>query len=202
MSSRESTSKCGAPQPLVTGMEALENVVYKGKSLVVTKSSESRTGYKNVILLRTDAKGPIYQAKFQVEGERGQRNCPKSYSRSAQESAAALAYFEAGYLGPMPTKKRYADHRTSQVSACPLSCLSRALTCGSTGLLALTGEGEDEGGGPARSHSAQGRSSGKAGAARERAAAFKLFESRVGGADSATVACPSDAGAGPHSGAQ
>ena len=57
-------------------MDMLENVVYKGKSLIVTKSSESSTGYKNVIKLRTDANGPIYVAKFKVEGEPGQRNCP------------------------------------------------------------------------------------------------------------------------------
>ena len=98
-------------------MELLENVEYRGKSLIVTKSSQSSTGYKNVIKLRTDKEGPIYVAKFKVEGETGQRNCPKSYSRSPQESAAALAYFEAGYLGAMPNKKEYAVHRTAQVCA-------------------------------------------------------------------------------------
>ena len=95
------------------------DVEFKGKSLVVTKSSQSSTGYKNVIKLRTDELGPIYVAKFKVEGESGQRNCPKSYSRSPQEAAAALAYFEAGYLGAMPTKKDYAVRRTAQVRGCP-----------------------------------------------------------------------------------
>ena len=112
-------------------MENLENVEFKGKSLVVVKSSQSSTGYKNVIKLRTDAQGPIYVAKFTVEGESGQRNCPKSYSRSPQESAAALAYFEAGYLGAMPTKKNYAARSTAQVSLCshPPLCCACYLTC-------------------------------------------------------------------------
>ena len=98
-------------------MEALENVEYLGKSLIVTKSSASKTGYKNVIKLRTDDNGPLYVAKFTVEGEPGQRNVPKSYSRSAKESAAKMAYFEAGYLGPMPAKKVYAERKTAQVCA-------------------------------------------------------------------------------------
>ena len=49
-------------------MNSLENVVYKGKSLVVTKSSDSCTGYENVIQLRIDGKGrPLYAA---VHGRR------------------------------------------------------------------------------------------------------------------------------------
>ena len=98
-------------------MDILENVVFKGKSLIVTKSSASSTGYKNVIKLRTTDNGPVYVAKFKVDGEPGQRNVPKSYSRSPQEAAAALAYFEAGYLGPMPVKKKYSERRTSEVCA-------------------------------------------------------------------------------------
>ena len=100
-------------------MNSLENVVYKGKSLVVTKSSDSCTGYENVIQLRIDGKGrPLYAAKFKVDGEPGQRHCPQSLSRVPQESAAALAYFKAGYLGPMPAKKKYAPRRTSEVCSC------------------------------------------------------------------------------------
>ena len=53
-------------------MNSLENVVYKGKSLVVTKSSDSCTGYENVIQLRIDGKGrPLYAAKFNQGGRGG-----------------------------------------------------------------------------------------------------------------------------------
>ena len=42
-------------------------------------------------------------------------------SRDPQTSAAALAYFLAGYLGPLPTKKDYKERSTSEASrfACP-----------------------------------------------------------------------------------
>ena len=41
-------------------LDALENVLHKGKRVLAERSAESKTGYKNVILLRTDALGPIY----------------------------------------------------------------------------------------------------------------------------------------------
>jgi hypothetical protein len=137
-----------------TLMENLENVEFKGKSLVVTKSSQSSTGYKNVIKLRTDELGPIYVAKFKVEGESGQRNCPKSYSRSPQEAAAALAYFEAGYLGAMPTKKDYAVRRTTQVCA-----RIRFVLCVFSHLVLVacaTGSGEGERGASSSERAAEG----------------------------------------------
>ena len=65
--------------------------------------------------------GPVYAAKFKPVGERKQRSVPKSYSRDPQTSAAALAYFLAGYRGPLPTKKKNKERSSSEVSriACP-----------------------------------------------------------------------------------
>ena len=84
-----------------------------------------------MIQLRVDAQGPIYAAKYTPEGEGGQRNAPKSYSRDPQTSAAALAYFLAGYLGPLPMKKQYKERSSSEVSrtALPLCVLSLTCSC-------------------------------------------------------------------------
>ena len=103
-------------EAMAGGLNNLENVLHKDKWVLVERSSASTTGYKNVIKLRTDDLGPIYQAKFTPEGERKQRNVPKSYSRDPRTSAAALAYFLAGYLGPLPTKKEYKERSSSEVS--------------------------------------------------------------------------------------
>ena len=103
-------------------MDMIENVVFKGNSLIVTKSSDSSTGYKNVIKLRTTDNGPVYVAKFKVDGEPGQRNVPKSYSRSPQEAAAALAYFEAGY-----TWGRCRSRRSTR-SVAPPKCVQHLLS--------------------------------------------------------------------------
>ena len=98
------------------GLNDLENVLFKDKWVLAQRSSTSSTGYLNVIKLRTDDNGPIYQAKFTPEGEHKQRNVPKSYARDPRTSAAALAYFLAGYLGPLPTKKEYKERSSSEVS--------------------------------------------------------------------------------------
>ena len=128
----------------------------------MTKSSESRTGYKNVFLLRTDHIGPIYHAKITPEVGKGQRNVPKSYSRSARESAARLAYFESGYLGELQQKKSYQHRRTAEVR-CPSRILPSILS--PCGCVLFVGDPKGQGGGGAGEDGAQGGQGGGSGAA-------------------------------------
>ena len=99
-------------------MEALENVMFKGKSLIVELSGDNAYGYKFVCKKDEDADGPRYHAKKKLEGEPKPRHVPGSLQRSPLLAAAALAYFEAGYLGPLKTKKEYKPRRSGEVS-CP-----------------------------------------------------------------------------------
>ena len=66
-------------------LEDLVNVLHKGRWVLAERSASQRQATRTVIQLRVDAQGPIYAAKYKPEGEGGQRNVPKSYSRDATD---------------------------------------------------------------------------------------------------------------------
>ena len=104
-------------------MDALQNVMFKGKSLVVERSPDNSYGYKFVCKKDEDANCPRYHAKKKLAGEPKPRHVPGSLQRSPVEAAAALAYFEAGYLGALKDKKPYKTRRSGEVS-CPAARFS------------------------------------------------------------------------------
>eukprot|EP00966_Prymnesium_polylepis_P041270 957823-Prymnesium_polylepis.1 len=71
-------------------MEALENVLFKGKSLIVELSGDNAYGYKYVCKKDEDEKGPRFHAKKKLSGEPKPRHVPGSLQRSPVEAAAAL----------------------------------------------------------------------------------------------------------------
>jgi hypothetical protein len=96
-------------------MNALENVVSKGKSLVVERSASNAYGYMYVCKKHQDG-GPRYDAKKKLDGEPKPRHVPGSLQRPPVLAAAALAYFEAGCMGALKAKKDYAERKTAEVS--------------------------------------------------------------------------------------
>ena len=148
-------------------LEDLVNVLHKGRWVLAERSASQRQATRTVIQLRVDAQGPIYAAKYTPEGEGGQRNAPKSYSRDPQTSAAALAYFLAGYLGPLPMKKQYKKRSSSEVSRTALPPCVLSLTC-SCPVAAGGGQGKrGEGAGPQGAQGGQARAAGAEGAGAE-----------------------------------
>ena len=110
-------------------LSTLENVIFEGKSLVVERSEENSTGYKNVFLKDSDKKGPMYYAKVKLDGEQETRTIPGSYQRTPVAAAAALEYYRTGYLGPpQPTKKRK-PRRSAEVSELPSLISARTVLC-------------------------------------------------------------------------
>ena len=103
-------------------MDALQNVMFKGKSLVVELSAENAYGYKYVCKKDEDENGERFYAKKKLDGEPKQRTVPGSLQRSPALAAAALAYFEAGYMGPVKAAKQYKSRRSGEVSWPALLC--------------------------------------------------------------------------------
>eukprot|EP00966_Prymnesium_polylepis_P183519 4253017-Prymnesium_polylepis.1 len=57
-------------------MQALENVTFNGKALIVERSADNAYGYKFVCKKDEDSEGPRFYAKRKLEGEPKQRSVP------------------------------------------------------------------------------------------------------------------------------
>ena len=69
-----------------------ETVVRWGGRVLVLQRADNETGFLNVNKQKDRKRKKPYYAKYKPHGEAGQRTLPDSYSETAWEAAAKLAY--------------------------------------------------------------------------------------------------------------
>ena len=92
-----------------------ETVVRWGGRVLVLQRADNETGFLNVNKQKDRKRKKPYYAKYKPHGEAGQRTLPDSYSETAWEAAAKLAY-HLEVQQQLPAKAVRAPRRSSEVS--------------------------------------------------------------------------------------
>ena len=135
-------------------MEMSETAAIWQRRVVDMKlSTDSETGFHNVLKQHDANRKKPYYAKFLPAGEKKQRTLPGSSSALAWEAAAKLAFFEAGFAGELSkTMERLSVRRSREVcptlSLSPPPCvnLTSMVSCVSAGGTGEAGEADAEAG--------------------------------------------------------